>query len=450
MGQVFEINDANDNAVLGRNDATITPPDDGGVHATGIFGLTFSPGAAGVFGANNGPQGPPNRPSVGVQGNGADAGVSGFSEQGAGIAAHSNHGNAVEGFGHDPNGNAMLALHLATEAATATDGRPHGCGILAVTTVPSAAGAFGANNSTTKGVGVQGNGPEAGVSGFSSNGRGVLGTGSTGVEAHGNHTGVVGTANQIGVDAAGGSIGVQATSPRGVGAFAHCENFEAEQQLGVPGAIAAGKFGLVAYGDSAGVNAFSLHGDAVSGLTLDGIALAGRTQGTSANSIGVFGIALTGGAALAGKFQGNVDIEGNLSKRGGGFKIDHPLEPTKRYLHHSFVESPDRKNVYDGIAVLDERGEARVELPAWFQVLNSNFRYQLTCIGQFAPVYVRCGLSDNRFVIAGGSAGMKVSWQVTGIRADAWALANPLKVEEEKTGNHSVEIHDLEMAKTFS
>jgi hypothetical protein len=65
-------------------------------------------------------------------------------------------------------------------------------------------------------------------------------------------------------------------------------------------------------------------------------------------------------------------------------------------------------------------------------------------------VYVRCGLSDNRFVIAGGSAGMKVSWQVTGIRADAWALANPLKVEEEKTGNHSVEIHDLEMAKTFS
>jgi len=160
---VFEVNDANDNAVLGRNDATSTPADDVGGHATRIFGLTFSLGAAGVFGANNGPQGPPNRPSVGVQGNGADAGVSGFSEQGAGVAAHSNHGNAVEGFGYDPNGNAMLALHLASEAATATDGRPHGCGILAVTTVPGAAGAFGAYNSPTKGVGVQGNGPEAGV-----------------------------------------------------------------------------------------------------------------------------------------------------------------------------------------------------------------------------------------------------------------------------------------------
>ena len=67
-----------------------------------------------------------------------------------------------------------------------------------------------------------------------------------------------------------------------------------------------------------------------------------------------------------------------------------------------------------------------------------------------AGVYVRRGVSDNRFVIAGGSAGMEVSWQVTGIRADAWALANPLRIEEEKTGNRSVEIHDPEMAKAFA
>jgi len=45
---------------------------------------------------------------------------------------------------------------------------------------------------------------------------------------------------------------------------------------------------------------------------------------------------------------------------------------------------------------------------------------------------------------------MEVSWQVTGIRADAWALANPLRIEEEKTGNRSVEIHDPEMAKAFA
>jgi len=443
----FEISGPKDNAVFGRNDATSAPPNDGGVHGTGVFGLTFSPGAAGVFGANNGPKGPANQPSVGVQGNGADAGVSGFSDQGTGVRAHSNHANAVEGFGHDPNGNAMLALHLATTASTATDGSPHGCGILAVTTVPGAAGAFGANNGpkgppNQPSVGVQGNGADAGVSGFSSEGRGVTGTGGTGVEGHGNHTGVFGTGNQIGVDAGGGSIGLQASSPSGVGIFAHCENFQAEEQLGVPGAVSAGKFGVVAYGDTAGINAFSLHGDAVSGLTLDGVAVVGRTQGTSANSIGVFGIAPTGGAALAGKFQGDVDIEGNLSKRGGGFKIDHPLAPGEKHLHHSFVESPERKNVYDGIAVLDEAGRAVVELPAWFEALNSDFRYQLTCIGDFAPVCISRKLSKNRFVIAGGRAGMEVSWQVTGIRADPWALSHPLIIEELKMRSDA-DIHAL-------
>lgn len=49
--------------------------------------------------------------------------------------------------------------------------------MLGVTTVPGAAGVFGANNDANKGVGVQGNGPTAGVSGFSSRGSGVFGQG---------------------------------------------------------------------------------------------------------------------------------------------------------------------------------------------------------------------------------------------------------------------------------
>jgi hypothetical protein len=36
------------------------------------------------------------------------------------------------------------------------------------------------------------------------------------------------------------------------------------------------------------------------------------------------------------------------------------------------------------------------------------------------------------FVIAGGSSGVRVSWQVTGVRQDAWALANILEVELDK------------------
>jgi hypothetical protein len=42
-------------------------------------------------------------------------------------------------------------------------------------------------------------------------------------------------------------------------------------------------------------------------------------------------------------------------------------------------------------------------------------------------------LAHNQFKIGGGSAGMKVSWQVTGIRQDAWAKAHRIPVEELKS-----------------
>jgi hypothetical protein len=38
----------------------------------------------------------------------------------------------------------------------------------------------------------------------------------------------------------------------------------------------------------------------------------------------------------------------------------------------------------------------------------------------------------NVFSIAGGGSGQKVSWQLTGIRKDAWADAHRIPVEEEK------------------
>ena len=130
--------------------------------------------------------------------------------------------------------------------------------------------------------------------------------------------------------------------------------------------------------------------------------------------------------------NGDVVIAGNLTKGGGAFRIDHPLDPTDRYLSHSFVESPDMMNVYNGNAVLDEKGEAVVNLPAYFEALNRDFRYQLTCLGSFAPVYVAEEIAGNKFRIAGGTPGLKISWQVTGVRQDPYALKNPIVVEEEK------------------
>lgn len=140
-------------------------------------------------------------------------------------------------------------------------------------------------------------------------------------------------------------------------------------------------------------------------------------------------------ADFAAFFEGNVMVTGELLKGGGGSKIDHPLDPENRYLYHSFVESPDMKNVYDGLVVLDANGQAAVELPNYFDAVNKDFRYQLTCIGGFAPVYIAEEISGSRFTITGGEPGMKISWQVTGIRNDAFAEANRIQVEVDKPAN---------------
>jgi hypothetical protein len=131
-------------------------------------------------------------------------------------------------------------------------------------------------------------------------------------------------------------------------------------------------------------------------------------------------------------FEGDVDIAGFLSKGGGSFKIDHPLDPANKYLLHSFVESPDMMNIYNGNVVLDNKGEAVITLPDWFEALNKDFRYQLTCIGGFAQIYIAEEVSNHRFKIAGGTSGLKVSWQITGIRHDPYADKYRIVVEQEK------------------
>lgn len=142
------------------------------------------------------------------------------------------------------------------------------------------------------------------------------------------------------------------------------------------------------------------------------------------------------GTGRAGYFVGNVVVSGILTKSGGNFMIDHPLDPENKYLNHSFVESPDMKNIYDGVIILDENGLAEVELDDWFEALNMDFRYQLTAIGVPAPnLYISKEVEGNKFAIAGGKPGLKVSWQLTGIRKDPFANANRIQVEMEKPDN---------------
>jgi hypothetical protein len=128
-----------------------------------------------------------------------------------------------------------------------------------------------------------------------------------------------------------------------------------------------------------------------------------------------------------------VEITGNVSKGGGSFRIDHPLDPATKYLSHSFVESPDMMNVYNGNITTDQNGEAAVKLPDYFEALNRDFRYQLTVIGQFAQAIVGTKISGNSFTIKTDRPGVEVSWQVTGIRRDAYANKHRIPIEEEKS-----------------
>jgi hypothetical protein len=135
---------------------------------------------------------------------------------------------------------------------------------------------------------------------------------------------------------------------------------------------------------------------------------------------------------FAGLFVGRVRVTGFLQKAGGGFTVDHPADPANKYLSHSFVESPEMLNVYSGTVTTNRAGVARVRLPAYFEALNRDFRYQLTVIGTFAQAMVSEEVKDNEFAIRTDPGRVKVCWQVTGVRKDAWAEANRIPVEETK------------------
>ena len=364
----------------------------------------------------------------------------------------------------------------------------------AVATSGSNFGVYG-RTASTGGVGVRGDavaasGGTIGVLGSSTSnaGTGVRGEGRFGVVADGSEIGVDAAATTP----TGQSIGVRgaSASPDGAGVFAinsavSGDAFGAYAQSSSSGGTALVGDALATSGSNRGVLARSASGGGV-GLRAENVsnaglatalqAIGGSNGGTTSvfeangggsswaidaasagptgralnarltnagatgaavyaqvNAAGaraVQGVNLAGG--LAGDFSGNVAVSGTLSKGGGSFKIDHPLDPANRYLLHSFVESPDMMNIYNGNVVTDGQGYARIELPDWFEVLNRDFRYQLTVIGSFARAMVAEEVDQNHFAIRTDEPNIRVSWQVTGIRQDAWAEHNRIPVELDK------------------
>jgi len=175
--------------------------------------------------------------------------------------------------------------------------------------------------------------------------------------------------------------------------------------------------GMLGYVNGGSGHNYGVTGTASGGLI--GYGVRGQASGASSENWG-------------GYFVGDVNVTGTLYGGVPASRIDHPLDPEGRYLAHAAVQSDEMVNVYSGNVALDARGEGTVEMPDWFEALNQDFRYQLTCIGGFAPVYVAETISGGRFTVAGGEPGMTVSWQVTGVRHDPVALANGISVEQDK------------------
>ena len=170
-------------------------------------------------------------------------------------------------------------------------------------------------------------------------------------------------------------------------------------------------------------NGVTKDGLLVRGAGDDGVDVAGADHGIIAE-----GDTDADGQGYAGRFLGDVDVSGTLNANSKNFKIDHPQDPTGKYLKHSTIESRSRLNVYTGNVTLDGNGAATVDLPEYVEAINRDYRYQLTAIGGAAPrLHIAAELDNNSFRIAGGEANMKVSWQVTGIRDDAWAREHPFQ-----------------------
>jgi hypothetical protein len=358
-----------------------------GEGATGVEGVCTSPNGTGVRGVGGNDGQPGQSPGVvGQAGAGSNNGVRGF---GTG-------GFAGGFFVADPNGGGIGVF-----------GQGGGAG-----SGPDAVGVFGQGGAQSPGVvGHAGSLPPKDVRVFGQ-GSGVAGFGDP--DAHGTGVGV------FGLGRGPGGPGVRGIGSGGPNTF--------------PG-NSAGVYGQAGPGNANGVEG---HGSGTS------FGVAGFADPQGGGGAGVFGSANGGANNVAGRFTGDIIVKGTVAAErveapDKQFVIDHPLDPANKYLAHASVESCEQATVYSGNIVLDNRGEAVVHLPAWVEALCEDFRYQLTCVGRPAPVYVADEVADNHFRIAGGLAGMKVSWQLTGIRKDAWAKAHPLVVEQDKPAGRNGE-----------
>jgi hypothetical protein len=342
---------------------------------------------------------------------------------GGGLSAVS-HNGTLTGDGTGGNPLAVAApLNLANGETTFTAAGPT-IGVFASTTDTVITPASPA---------ILGTAPVLGVYGQATNGSGAQSWGELGRFFNSHYFGMLGFTHDASTGAAAiygdqnfGSgttptfpIGVWGDSHDGTGVLGTSSSTIDHQWYGVVGygALGVEGIGMVAGTNGGGTFSYGVEGDSY---------LFGDLR------VGVFGYATGGTTNYAGYFLGNVNINGTVHTSGAAVRLDNPLDPENKYIYHSSVESADMKNLYDGVVTLDARGDAVVQLPQWFEALNRDFRYQLTCIGGFSPVWIEREVAGGQFVIKGEKPGQRVSWQLTGIRHDSWADAHRIPVEVDK------------------
>lgn len=384
VGVVGETNSSGNNSsgVAGSASATTG-------QTNGVFGTSASSGGVGVYGSA-------------TSASGETFGVAGYTDSttqnASGVYGQATPStgatNGVYGLTNSSDGNADAVYGVATSTSGGANG------VEGVTNSVNGFGVWGKAKSTDS------SGASYGVYGQSNNGPGVYGTTQASVA-------ILGEAGYASVECCTNAIFGQNVATSG-------HNNGGELTTASPGGV-----GGIFENTGGGLSILARVNASQNSFQVDGNGNGLFYGGLQVNSSGTFGSNVT--------INGNLSVSGNLSKGGGSFKIDDPIDPANKTLSHSFVESPDMMNIYNGLVRLDARGEAWVELPQYFEALNRDFRYQLTSVGAPQPrLYIASEVKGNRFKIAGGKANAKVSWQVTGIRQDAWANAHRIPNEEEK------------------
>lgn len=94
-----------------------------------------------------------------------------------------------------------------------------------------------------------------------------------------------------------------------------------------------------------------------------------QTSGSQAFACGVYGTAVKNqpaSTAWAGYFLGNINVTGSINKGGGGFLVDHPLDPNNKDLVFGFTEAPEHLIVLRVQKVMGPSTDATVNLDVKF------------------------------------------------------------------------------------